>query len=94
MTARPDKGDPQSQKGGTETRWWMWIIAFVTVILNADIRLRLERGVSFILLAEAVLALVGLVIASSRWRGRIMPGFLLIGAAVCVLKVVQVAAGS
>jgi hypothetical protein len=88
---QPEKHDGAAPARVYEKRWWMWGLAVATLVLTADLRSRLGRPWDAWVLLEAVAAAVALAVTCGKWRGKVVSGFLAIGAAMCVLKAVQVA---
>ncbi|MBF4576906.1 hypothetical protein [Frondihabitans sp. VKM Ac-2883] len=76
-----------------EKRWWLWCIAIATLIAIYDFRSRLSEKWSLVSQAEAIAALVGLIVVSVLWRGKIVQGFLLISAGLCVFTAIRTTFG-
>ncbi|WP_344793807.1 hypothetical protein [Frondihabitans peucedani] len=96
MTDR-EAGEEHPEPAPTRTfekRWWMWLLAVLTLVATTDVRIRLGREWDRTLLLESVLALAGIVVTCSLWRGRVVSGFLAIGAALTLFTAIRVAVGS
>jgi len=77
-----------------EKRWWMWGLAIATLVVTSDLRSRLGRSWDEWVLIESIASVVAIGVTCSRWRGKIVSGFLAIGGAMCVLKAIQVVLGT
>jgi hypothetical protein len=69
-----------------EKRWWKWLLALTTLVLTADLQRRFSSAWNGWTLLESGAALAALVASCQGWRGKFVPGFLAIGAAVCIVK--------
>lgn len=76
-----------------EKRWWLWCIAVVTVITMYDFRSRLGEQWSAVPVIEGTVALVGLIVVSALWRGKIVQSFLQLSAGLCVFTAIRAAFG-
>lgn len=70
----------------------MWLLAVLTLVGTTDVRIRLGRWDRTLLL-ESVFSLAGIIVTCSLWRGRVVSGFLAIGAALTLFTAIRVAVG-